>query len=51
MDSGKEKEFSKELRELGIGAISRPCWSPDGKSIAIYSPKGGSGCTMLASRP
>jgi Tol biopolymer transport system component len=46
MDSGEEKEFSKELRELGIRAITRPSWAPDGKSIAIYGyakPAGGAG--------
>jgi Tol biopolymer transport system component len=46
MDSGEEKEFSKELRELGIRAITRPSWAPDGKSMAIYGyakPMGGHG--------
>ena len=47
MDSGEEKEFSKELRELGISAVgNKLCWSPDGKSMAIYGyakPMGGHG--------
>jgi Tol biopolymer transport system component len=36
MDSGEDKEFSKGLRKLGVGYISKLRWAPDGKSIVIY---------------
>jgi Tol biopolymer transport system component len=35
METGEEQEFSKGLREVGVAAITRPRWAPDGKSIVI----------------
>lgn len=46
METGEDREFSKELRNLGVTSISRPCWAPDSKSIVIYGyakPAGGHG--------
>jgi len=36
METGEEQEFSKGLREAGVSAITRPRWSPDGRSMAVY---------------
>ncbi len=46
IETGEEREFSKELRHLLVNSLSRPRWAPDGKSILIYGyakPAGGSG--------
>lgn len=50
VETGEEREFSKELRNLLVNSIRRPRWAPDGKSILIYGyakPAGGSGGIYL----